>query len=150
MTQSLFDAAENVATLDRLRAITPETPVEWGKMDAAQMMAHCSVGLGVAMGELKFKRGLIGYLLGGLAKRSMIGPKPFGRNMPTSPDFRIADPRELEVERTKLIELCERFTAGGPAVLTPDQHPFFGKMTSDEWDGLMWKHLDHHLRQFGV
>ncbi len=34
--------------------------------------------------------------------------------------------------------------------LSKDPHPFFGNLNSEEWDTLNWKHLDHHLRQFGV
>ena len=64
------------------------------------------------------------------------------------PEFRIAGPREFARERDALEALIRRFADGGPAGLTREPHPFFGALTPPEWESLMWKHLDHHLRQF--
>jgi hypothetical protein len=119
-------------------------------MDPAQTLAHCQAPLRVAMGELKLKRGLIGILFGKLAKRDLMRPAPTRRNLPTAPEFRVADARQFEKERATLVALIRRYGDGGPAVLIQEPHPFFGPMTVEEWDTLQWKHLDHHLRQFGA
>ena len=75
----------------------------------------------------------------------MIG---LGKNSPTDPKFRVLDERDFEPEQAELITLVKRFGESG--AVTTDPHPFFGPMSSEEWDRLMWKHLDHHLRQFGA
>ncbi len=147
---NLFDAAQSrdiLARLDRLRA---DTPALWGKMDVAQMLAHCQVPLEVAMGDVELKRGLIGILFGRMAKRKLLAPGEFGRNMPTHPRFRVSDARAFAREHARLRGLVQKFASGGPAVLTRAAHPFFGPLTEAEWSALQWKHLDHHLRQFGV
>lgn len=147
--QSLFDAAGNRAVVERIRKLRPDSRPEWGKLDAPRMLAHCQVALKVAMGDLRLKRGLVGLLFGGLAKKQLLRPEPFKRNLPTAPEFKVAATRGFDAERDTLVGLVERFGAG-PAVLAQGPHPFFGPLTVEEWDALQWKHLDHHLRQFGV
>jgi hypothetical protein len=119
-------------------------------MDVAQMLAHCQAPLRVATGDLPLKRALVGILFGRLAKKKLAGPQPFGHGMPTAPEFRVKDSRDFAVEHRKLVELVVAFGRNGPAGLTKLPHPFFGPMTVEEWDTLQWKHLDHHLRQFGA
>ena len=149
--KSLFNAADNRDILARISRLSPDTRPLWGKMNVTQMVAHCQVPMQVALGERKLKRGLIGLLFGGMAKRRMVGEIPFRRNLPTDPNYIIPDDgRDFALEQERLMELVERFAKSGPAGLTKEAHPFFGKMTVEEWDILSWKHLDHHLRQFGV
>ena len=76
--------------------------------------------------------------------------EPFKRGLPTDAAFRVTDVRDVVVERERLVELLERLGSSGEAALTKAPHPFFGPLTPLEWDRLMWKHLDHHLRQFGA
>lgn len=147
---SLFQSTENAAFVKRVQSLRPDTKAQWGKMSVAQMLAHCQVPLRVAGGELILKRGLIGFLFGKLAKKKLAGPEPFGRNMPTAPEFIVRDARDFTVEQKRLVELVQRFAERGPGGLTREPHPFFGPMTVEEWDRLQWKHLDHHLRQFGA
>ena len=145
----LLDLDACRAILDRIQALTPDSRAEWGKMDVAQMLAHCQAPLQIAVGERTMKRGLIGRLFGGFARRSLARPEPFGKNMPTAPSFKIADARDFDEERDRLVALVRRFTDGGSGALS-SEHPFFGPMTPEEWGSLQWKHLDHHLRQFGA
>ena len=146
---SLFDAAARQQIVDRLQTLRPDSPRQWGKMNLGQMLAHCQQPLRVALGELRLKRSLIGLLFGRLAKKKLLAPAPWGQGMPTAPEFKITDTRDFARERAALVALVQRF-AGGPAVLTADPHPVFGRLTPAEWDALQWRHLDHHLRQFGA
>jgi hypothetical protein len=146
--KSLFNPAENKELIERIERLTPATQPKWGKMRVDQMLGHCQAPFQVAYGELKLKRGLIGFLFGGMAKKQMSGPKPFKQNLPTHPKFVVADQRVFNEEKQKLETYIERFN--NPKAIVLDTHPFFGKMSPNEWDNLMWKHLDHHLRQFGV
>jgi hypothetical protein len=149
MTTTLFDAPGLAAMLARLDALRADSPRQWGKMDAAQMLAHCQQPLRVALGELPLKRSLIGLLFGRIAKKKLLAPAPWKPGLPTAPEFKITGARDFAKEKVALRTLVERFGTGGPAALTKRPHPFFGPLTVDEWQGLQWRHLDHHLRQFG-
>ncbi|HVQ23613.1 MAG TPA: DUF1569 domain-containing protein [Planctomycetota bacterium] len=148
--KTLFHATDAAEMVQRIQRLGPDSRPQWGKMDAAQMLAHCQVPLRVATGELELKRGLIGILFGGMAKRKLLADKPFGHNMPTAPEFRVADRRDFAREKAELIARVQRFQQGGANGLTKKPHPFFGMLAVPEWEALQWKHLDHHLRQFGV
>lgn len=150
MTDSLFDPAGLAALLARIDGLRPDSPRQWGKMTIGQMLAHCQQPLRVASGELPLRRSLIGVLFGRLAKRQLLAPKPWQQGMPTAPEFRITDARDFGEEQQALRALVQRFGEAGPAGLTKAPHPFFGPLTSDEWQALQWRHLDHHLRQFGA
>jgi hypothetical protein len=146
---SLFDSAGATEILRRIGTLTPGSRATWGKMDVAQMAAHCQRPLEVATGELELKRGLIGILFGKLAKKKLASAEPFKRGLPTAPQFVVRDARDFARERARLVELVGAFRRLGPTGLA-SEHPFFGPMTSADWDRLQWKHLDHHLRQFGA
>lgn len=149
--KNLYDAA----TVDELRAriarLSPTSPRQWGRMNAAQMAAHCAVGLEMALGDQRPPRMLIGRLLGPVIKRLALKDEaPMRRNSPTVPSMVVADERELDTERRRLLQLLERFATAGPSGCTTYPHSFFGRLTPGEWAALQYKHLDHHLRQFAV
>ena len=146
---SLFDPAGAAATIARIESLAPGATRRWGKMDAGQMLAHCAEPLRIAVGDRSLARGLIGLLFGRMAKRKFLASGEFRRDGPTHPSFVFRDARDVAVERPRVVELVRRFSERGPRGV-PAEHPFFGPMTPEEWDALMWKHLDHHLRQFGA
>lgn len=149
--KNLFDPAAAAEVKQRLMTLRPESPQQWGTMTAAQAVAHCCGGLELAVGDIRPKRALIGRLLGRIIKPLALGDdKPMRRNTPTVPEIVVSDARELDSERRRLIELVDRFSSTGPAGCTRHPHSFFGRLTPQEWAVLMYKHLDHHLRQFGA
>jgi hypothetical protein len=120
-------------------------------MTAAQAVAHCAGGLELALGDQRPPRLLIGRAIGWAIKPLALGDDaPMRRNSPTVPAIQMKDSRDLEVERPRLLALIDRFAAAGAAGCTAHPHSFFGRLTPDEWAVLMYKHLDHHLRQFGA
>jgi hypothetical protein len=147
---SIFDAADCDVLVARIRGLRPDAKRQWGKMDVAQMLAHLQMGIRTATGEVKLKRVFIGYLFGRLAKKSLTSPKDWKRGLPTDKSFVIKDARDFAVEQKRLVDLVTTFSRGGPAGLTSEAHPFFGPLTTDEWDALTTRHIDHHLRQFGA
>ena len=147
---SLFDPRDLAAMLARIESLRPDSARHWGKMSVAQMLAHCQQPLRVALGELPLRRSLIGFLFGRMAKKQLLAAKPWKQGMPTAPEFRITDAREFAAEQRSLLALVQRFGEAGPAALTKLPHPFFGPLSTDEWQALQWRHLDHHLRQFGA
>lgn len=149
--KNLYDAARVAEVKQRLARLQSESPRLWGKMSAPQAVAHCSLAMGWALDEGHPPRLLIGRILGGIVKPLVFrDDEPMRRNSPTSPDLLIADRRDLDKERERLCAQIDRFATGGPAACTTNPHPFFGRLTPEEWAILMYKHLDHHLRQFGA
>ena len=148
---SLFNPSDNKAIIDRINNLSANSTAEWGKMSVGQMLTHAQRPLKVAFGELKLKRTLVGILFGNMAKKKLTrGEEPFSKNLPTDKNFIIKDQHNVDEEKKNLAALVQKFARIGPDGITKDPHPFFGVMTTQEWDTLMWKHLDHHLRQFGV
>lgn len=149
--KSLFEAARVEEIKTRMAQLRPDSARQWGKMNPAQALAHCSAAMKMATGEISPPRIWIGRLVGPLAKKSMIvNEKPMPRNSTTDKSLVVSDERDFEVERQRLRESIERFAAGGPENCTKHRHFFFGALTPVEWAALMYQHLDHHLRQFGV
>ncbi len=149
--QNLFDAATAKALKERAARLTPESQRQWGRMNAAQAVAHCADAMELALGDRNPPRLLLGRLVGRIIKPMALGnEEPLRRNTPTLPELVVKDPRDLDLERRQLFTLIDRFVAAGPAGCTRHPHSFFGPLTSEEWGILMYKHLDHHLRQFGT
>lgn len=134
----------------RIRTLTPASQRQWGKMDVSQMMAHCSIAIEANLGERVVKQNLIGKLFGKLAKKSITDNKPFKQGLPTDKSYLVAEQKEFEAEKQRLVTLLSRLSATNPDHLAQNPHPFFGKMTGSEWNALNYKHMDHHLRQFGA
>jgi len=150
--KNLFDATVANQIKARLGTLKPQTERHWGKMTAPQMLAHCSMSMHWAVGDVvPEKAPVIVRLMGRVVKPLVFrNENPLRKNSPTAKSLVVADERDFAKERERLTGLIDRFVAGGPAGCTKSPHSFFGKMTSDEWAILMYRHLDHHLRQFGV
>lgn len=147
---NLFNQEDAGDIVVRLSHLSPGKTPLWGKMSVAQMLAHCQQPLKVSLGEHQVKPTIIGWLFGRMAKRQMLKEKTFKKNLPTVASFIIKDNRDFITELQKLEALIERFTAANQQSVAARKHPFFGRMTPEEWGILNWKHLDHHLRQSGV
>lgn len=134
----------------RLASLQPDTPRLWGKMTPAQTLAHCSAAMETAIGDKIVPRMFLGRLLGPFVRREFSNDNPLSKNGPTAPSFVIKDDRDFEKERRRLVDLIEVFLRSGPAGCTREPHCFFGELTPDEWGKGMYKHIDHHLKQFGL
>jgi len=148
--KSLFDKLVSEEILQRIDNLQPEGKGQWGKMDVAQMLAHCCSTMEVAAGRTFPPRMFIGRILGPIAKKSFVGEKPFSKNSPTDPSFVVSTAREFSPEREHLKQLVRDFCDGQEAKCTRHPHPFFGPLSPTEWSTAMYKHLDHHLRQFSA
>jgi hypothetical protein len=148
--KTLFDPADRGALEVRIRSIGPESQRLWGKMTAAQMLCHCQRPLETAVGDKPVKQSFIGKIIVPFIRKTVFSEKPFGKNSPTDPAFVVTDERQLDAERDQLLRLIDRFAGRGAEAAGRETHSFFGKLSGAEWGELMYKHIDHHLQQFGA
>jgi hypothetical protein len=131
----------------RLERITPLTRPKWGGLDAPRMLCHLGDTLAMALGELAAqpmnRKAFHHFPL----KHLIIYALPFPKGAPTSPELLSTAPQNFDADRRRVVECINRLaaapTANGP------EHPLFGPLTNEEWNVLQWKHINHHLRQFG-
>ncbi len=147
--QLIYNPNENQATIDRINNLKENSSGLWAKMTVSQMLVHCQQPLLFAEGKIEIKRSFIGFLLGKMFKNKFL-KQDFGKNSPTDKKFIITNSPDFEKEKNELIKLIIRFKEKGIHFLVSTQHPFFGEMTAEEWGIMSYRHLDHHLRQFGV
>ena len=154
MRKSLIDPACRQEILARLGSIRPDTPRRWGRMTAAQMICHLRDCYWSVMGD-KASADAAGFSWWRLTKAvALYGPFPWPHGVPTRPEFdQVAGtgtpPAEFDTDVRSLLEAIEKFTAQ-PRAWAFRRHLLFGAMTEREWMIWGYRHLDHHLRQFGV
>jgi hypothetical protein len=149
--KNLFQSDTAAEIKQRIGSLGPASTRLWGKMDAAQAVAHCSIAVEWALGEINPPRMFVGRMIGGFIKPLILrDDKPMRPNSPTAPTLIIQGERDLALEKQRLSGLVDKFVGAGPQAFTTRPHSFFGKLTPDEWAILMYKHLDHHLRQFSA
>ena len=143
----MFDPSVKQDVIDRINKLTAETQRKWGKMDVSQMLAHVQLPIKCAYGTHEVKGSFILKLLGPLFKGVLYNEKPYKQSLPTDPTYVIVDSKQFDSEKQNLLELVNKFAPENVVLL---KHPVWGKMTKDQWSKATWKHLDHHLKQFGV
>jgi Protein of unknown function (DUF1569) len=146
---NLFEPSVRQGIMERLLKLGPQTTRQWGKMDAAQMLAHCSVAMEAGTGDKPLPQRLIGKVFSPFVRKGFLGDKPFPKNSPTDPTFVMSDPKDFAKEKDYLTKLIDRFCAAGPEAAGKHTHSFLGRVGGEDWGVIMYKHLDHHLRQFG-
>ena len=148
--KNLFDSEASNEILDRLELLKPDSQAHWGKMNVSQMMAHCIVPIKVSLGEAKPKRTLMGILFGKMGKKMVLKDEPFKQGLPTDPSFVIRNQPDFGQKKDELRSCIKNFLTTDKDAMAARPHPFFGRMTAEEWGKLGYKHLDHHFRQFGA
>ena len=147
--KNLFESSSVTEIRNRIEGLRPDGEREWGAMTVAQMLAHCSAWMEMAAGLNNPPRNLIGRVVGKMAKKSVLGDTSIRRNMPTEKSLIMRGEKDFVVEQRRLLDWVDRFSAGGPGACTTHPHCFFGHLTPVEWAAMGYKHLDHHLKQFG-
>lgn len=148
---SIFDPLVVRQITARITSLTHQTQPEWGKMDVARMLAHLCVSYEMVFEDKhKAPGALLKVFLKLFVKSSVVGPKPYPKNLRTAPAFLITDKRVFETEQKRLLAFLNRTCELGEAHFDGHASMSFGALSADEWNTLFYKHLDHHLRQFGV
>lgn len=145
--KSLFDGNTLTEIRDRLNLLNPKSQALWGKMDVGQMLAHCQQPLLVSLGRGQLKPRF--FPLAFLFKKMLYNDNPWKKNLPTTKSFKITDPRQFHTEKAALEILIDEFYTRKNEKHW-DPHPVFGNFTVQQWGQMQYKHLDHHLKQFGV
>lgn len=147
--RSLWNEEARADIVTRVGRLTPESERNWGKMDCPTMVGHLASGLRMVLGErdLGPPRGPYRFAPMRYLIVHMV-PWPKGKaKAPMEPQPRRPD--QWEADKRDLLELIDR-AAQAPADALAATHPLFGKMKHHDWGVLVYRHLDHHLEQFGV
>lgn len=148
---NLFNRTDKDEIINRINELHPGSKPMWGKMSVSQMLAHCIVPVKVALGEKKLVQSLIGKLLGKRFKNEMLKDDyVFKKNLPAPKSFIVKETTDFYENQQGLKDVIQQFFDADKNEMASRMHPFLGKMKADEWGNLGYKHLDHHLRQFGV
>jgi len=141
------DVQEEIET--RLAALSAVTPAKWGRMSVAQMLAHCAEVQDVANGKDLSHTPFVIRLFASFIKRAVTSMKPYPTGVRTHPQYVVDQDVDFDDARARLLSAIRAMT-GKLDKTTEIHHPLFGRMTREEAGWAMYKHLDHHLRQFGV
>ena len=148
---NVFDASVTNQLIQRINQLTAETQPTWGKMNVAQMLAHCNVTYELAYENIHPRpNAFVRFILKSFLKNIVVGEKPYTANSRTAPVFMITSAKDFIKENTRLIAYLEKTQQLGTAYFEGRENHGFGKLTAIEWNNMFYKHLDHHLRQFGV
>ncbi|GEO06670.1 hypothetical protein AAE02nite_43340 [Adhaeribacter aerolatus] len=143
------EVTENI--INRLNALTPETRPQWGKMSVSQMLAHCNVPYEMVFTDKhKMPNFLLQWVLRLFIKETVTGEKPYKRNLQTAPAFVIKDEKNFAAEKERLINYIRQTQQLGEGHFDGKKSHSFGTLNKTEWNNMFYKHLDHHLTQFGV
>ncbi len=149
--KNVFDPADVVELTARINALTPSTTPQWGKMSVDQMLAHVNVAYEMVYDNTHpTPSWLMRFVLKTFVKDNVVGPTPYPKNSPTAPVFRMTGAKEFALEQQRLVAFIERVQHDGTRTFEDKVSPSFGPLTAAEWNVLFYKHLDHHLTQFGV
>jgi hypothetical protein len=149
--KTLFNKEVNDGIITRIEKVNPSLKAKWGKMNAAKMLAHLRLSFEANFGEIVLNRDLVlSTVLRPLAKRILLGNRPFWKNMPTDKKLIPKDPVDFFEEQQKVIEMIKKYITVGPDIISKNPHNILGKITPEQSAFISYKHVDHHLRQFGI
>jgi len=149
--KNCFEKTITNELITRINLLAPDTKAKWGKMDAAQMLAHCNVTYELVYESKHAKpNGLAKFFLKAFVKNLVVNEKPYDRNSRTAPVFIVKDPKNFQEEKTRLINYITKTQQLGADHFDQKESHSFGPLTKVEWNNMFYKHLDHHLAQFDI
>lgn len=148
----IFSKAVSDSFIARINQLTPDSKPLWGKMDVTQMLAHCNVTYEYVFEPDKHKPAgaIMKFFLKNFVKSKVVSDKAYPKNNPTGPDFIIKDNRDFSKEKERLIGFIKKSQELGADYFVKIPSHSFGYLTATEWNNMFYKHLEHHLAQFGV
>ncbi len=151
---NLFEKDDVEKTISRLNNLTASSERKWGKMTAAQMLAHCNVAYDLIYDADKHEhekpKGLKKFILKLLVKGIVVGEKPYSKNGRTAPQFLVISEKDFENEKSRMTDYLNKTLELGSSHFEGKESFAFGPLTTTEWNNMFSKHIDHHFKQFGV
>ncbi len=148
---SIFTQPVAEGIITRINALSPNTQAQWGKMSVAQMLAHCNVPYEMTYENIHPEpNALVKLILKLVAKNGVVNEKPYPKNTSTAPQFLIKTEKDFDTEKNRLIGYIRKTQELGAQAFDQKKSHSFGVMSTTEWNNMFYKHLDHHLTQFGV
>ena len=150
--KNIFNPKDVQEIIDRINKLRPTTEHVWGKMTVSQMLAHCNVSYELVYEEEKHPKpnAVMKFIIKLMAKGTVVGETPYKQSLRTAPAFIITDDKNFEAEKTRLINFITKTQELGEAYFDGKESHSFGVLNKAEWNNMFYKHVDHHLRQFGV
>ena len=149
--KSIFNTEACQEILDRFENISQGHQAIWGEMNVSQMLKHCQKPIKLAFGEEEVtKPNLLMRLMIKFIKPTLYNEKPWKQGLPTAKEFVVRDNIDFEIEKVELKKLIKRMRESESYFTPSKKHPIFGNMKSWMWGQSVYKHLDHHLQQFGA
>lgn len=150
--KNLFDRKDTDAVIARINKLSPDTEKQWGTMSVAQMLAHCNVTYEMIYEPNKHSKpnGLMKFILKKFVKPIVVGDKEYRKNSKTAEAFKMKTEKDFDTEKKRLVDFIIKTQELGPNHFEGRESHSFGPLSLDEWKNMFYKHLDHHLRQFGV
>ena len=145
--KTVFDKHTRNELIQRIDMLDKNSMAQWGKMNVYQMLKHCTLAEEMYLGKKEYKRVFLGRIIGPMVLKNMLKDEtPMSRNAPTSNHFIVTENAgDVENEKKKWIALLHEYEQFSKPEI---QHWFFGKMNKEQVGLFVYKHTDHHLRQF--
>jgi len=148
---NVFTKEVSVDIIDRIGHLKADTQPKWGKMSVAQMLAHCNITYEMTYEDIHPKpNALIKFILKMIVKNSVTSEVPYKQNLSTASQFIIKETKNFEFEKKRLIDFIIITQQLGENHFDGKESHSFGVMNKTEWNNMFYKHLNHHLNQFGV
>jgi hypothetical protein len=146
--KTVFDKATRDDLIGRINTLNQDSAAQWGKMNVYQMIKHCSLWEQMILNNTPYPRVFVSYIFGrAILKAVMKDDAPLRPNSPTIKPFKVTGDGDVTSEKANWVALIQTYPEKAPAIFI---HPFFGKMTREQVGQLVYKHIDHHLRQFNA
>jgi hypothetical protein len=146
--KSLFNPRDHRELQDRVQRLRTDQKPVWGRMSTVQMVAHLADSLRMASGELEVAPKKVPFRYSPL-KEFVLYVLPIPKSLPTSPELIARKPGDFTAEVAELRDQLNGLVQRGAEALAPE-HPAFGRLSARQWGVLIYRHMDHHLRQFDV
>jgi hypothetical protein len=151
MKKNIFLLSDVNEVITRIQQLNPDTQPLWGKMAVAQMVAHCNVTYEMVYDNIHPKpNSILKFILKLFIKKTVVNDEPYKHNSSTAPQFIVKDSKDFEKERLRLVNYIYKTQELGEDYFDGKESLSFGALTKSEWNNMFYKHLDHHLRQFGM
>jgi hypothetical protein len=148
--KSLWNAADAAEIRNRIQKLSPSAKRQWGTMSVSQMQRHMVIAFQAATGEMTLKSDPLQVLASlGIMRKIIIEWMPWPKSLPTAKDFIVSSDPDFDATHAAFTKVFEEFVSKNSSSAF-GSHPLFGKMPYQQWGQLMYKHTDHHLKQFGV